>query len=164
MVDIQTRQEAVEVILTAPDEDMAVFGDEQQLHQVFLNLIINAMDAIREQKPEVATLTITITQGYMSPRDKEPRTVFDTQPCVTISLQDNGCGIPANVIEDLFTPFFTTKDNGCGLGLAVVHGIIAEHGGTIDVYSVHKRGTTFKLSLPKAQEIIATPFDSGIIS
>jgi nitrogen-specific signal transduction histidine kinase len=154
LVDNQTRQDNITVELHCPDEDLAVFGDEQQLHQVFLNLVMNAHHAMREE--DNPSLTIRITQAYMNPCDKEPRTVFDTQPCVNISLHDNGCGISADDIEELFTPFFTTKDNGCGLGLAVVHGIIAEHRGIIDVSSIHTRGTTFKLSLPKAEEIVAT--------
>jgi signal transduction histidine kinase len=68
--------------------------------------------------------------------------------CIKITVTDTGSGIPRDRIPELFTPFFTTKNEGSGLGLAVVHGIVTEHGGEIDVTSDLNRGTTFTLSLP----------------
>ncbi|MFP6583939.1 MAG: ATP-binding protein [Candidatus Hydrogenedentota bacterium] len=151
LVDNQTRRADIEVQFTHPDEDIAVYGDEQQLHQVFLNLVMNSIDAIEEKKS--GTLSINIAKGFITPNDGRPGSVFDTQPSVIVTLSDTGCGIAAKLLQELFTPFFTTKDDGCGLGLAVVHGIIGEHGGTIDVSSVLGESTTMRVSLPKAERI-----------
>ena len=109
----------------------SVFADRDQMGQVVLNLVVNAIQAM----PNGGTLTITLT--------------FDTQR-VHLALADNGCGIPKDNIPKLFTPFFTTKGcgEGTGLGLTVVHGIVQEHEGSIFVESQPGRGTTFTISLP----------------
>ena len=109
----------------------SVFADRDQMGQVVLNLVVNAIQAM----PNGGTLTLTLT--------------FDTQR-VHLALADNGCGIPKDNIPKLFTPFFTTKKcgEGTGLGLTVVHGIVQEHEGSIFVESQPDRGTTFTISLP----------------
>jgi PAS domain S-box-containing protein len=152
LVDNEIRRGNIEIQFNSPNEDLAVYGDEQQLHQVFLNLIMNAIDSMESSESD--TLLIGIDRGFLSPQDGKRVSVFDTQACVLITLEDTGCGIPDKSIPELFTPFFTTKDKGCGLGLAVVHGIIVEHGGRIDVNSVINEGTTIRISLPKAESII----------
>ena len=109
----------------------SVFADRDQMGQVVLNLVVNAIQAM----PNGGTLTLTLT--------------FDTQR-VHLALADNGCGIPKDNIPKVFTPFFTTKKcgEGTGLGLTVVHGIVQEHEGSIFVESQPDRGTTFTISLP----------------
>ena len=109
----------------------SVFADRDQMGQVVLNLVMNAIQAM----PNGGTLTITCTS--------------DAQR-VHLALADNGCGIPKDNIPKLFTPFFTTKGcgEGTGLGLTVVHGIVQEHEGSIFVESQPGVGTTFTISLP----------------
>lgn len=108
-----------------------VYADADQMSQVLLNLFINAIHAM----PEGGTLRIGL-----EPADGDVRLI----------IADTGCGIPKEDLPKIFTPFFTTKEvgKGTGLGLTVVHGIIQEHGGTIDVESELGCGTTFTLHLP----------------
>jgi signal transduction histidine kinase len=67
---------------------------------------------------------------------------------VGIQIQDSGSGIPPGLLDKVFEPFFTTKESGTGLGLAITHGIIVQHGGSIQVASEPNRGTTFAITLP----------------
>jgi signal transduction histidine kinase len=104
-----------------------------QLDQVFLNLIVNAAQAM--------------PQGKMGLIDI--RTDCDDKR-VWIEVQDNGPGIPPEILKKIFDPFFTTKDpgTGTGLGLSVSQNIIQQHNGTLEVSSVVGVGTTFKITLP----------------
>jgi PAS domain S-box-containing protein len=109
-----------------------------ELNQVFLNLIVNAAHALAESGKDASTGRITIVTAAAGDQ-------------VTISIADNGCGIPQENLEKVFDPFFTTKPvgRGTGQGLAIARSIVAEkHGGRIDVHSVVGRGTTFTLHLP----------------
>jgi signal transduction histidine kinase len=72
----------------------------------------------------------------------------DGYPWVQMSISDTGKGIPEQIMERIFTPFFTTKAQGTGLGLAICHKLITQHGGVIRVESAHDRGTTFIIELP----------------
>lgn len=109
-----------------------LYGDRQQLTQVFLNILINALDVI----PKGGHIQIGVTQ--------------ETPDCATIQIHDDGPGIPADVIPNIFDPFFTTKPpgQGTGLGLAVSQGIINRHGGEMRVESEPGEGTTFTVMLP----------------
>ena len=109
----------------------SVFADRDQMGQVVLNLVMNAIQAM----PNGGDLTITLTSDARH---------------VHLALADNGCGIPKDNIPKLFMPFFTTKvcGEGTGLGLTVVHGIVQEHEGSIFVESQPGTGTTFTISLP----------------
>jgi two-component system NtrC family sensor kinase len=108
-----------------------VVADFDQLQQVCLNLIINAIQAM----PEGGKLTI--------------RTSIDNNRQVKIEVQDTGCGIPLENMSKLFTPFFSTKGKkGVGLGLAVAYGIVQRHHGRIEVQSKVGEGTTFTMYLP----------------
>ena len=109
----------------------SVFADRDQMGQVVLNLVMNAIQAM----PNGGALTITLTSDARR---------------VHLALADNGCGIPKDNIPKLFMPFFTTKGcgEGTGLGLTVVHGIVQEHEGSIVVESQPGTGTTFTISLP----------------
>ena len=106
-------------------------ADPSQLNQVFVNLVVNSIQAM----PEGGKLTITVA-------------VKDDM--VFISIGDTGCGMDKEALEKIFLPFFTTKDigEGTGLGLSVVHGIVTSHGGTIEVESEVGKGTRFKIRLP----------------
>lgn len=147
LVENQLRKNFVSVELDFPDEHLIVSGDEQQLHQVFLNLILNAIDAMKEKGE--GSLAIKARPSYLFQRKQNAARLVERK-CVRLTVSDTGCGIPADKIAELFTPFYTTKDEGCGLGLAVVHSIVEEHGGEIDVASIVGEGTTFTVSLPTA--------------
>jgi two-component system NtrC family sensor kinase len=110
-----------------------VYGDRQQLEQVFLNIVLNALDAM----PEGGTLSISCS----GTRDRE---------LVAAEFTDTGVGIPEQKLSDIFNPFFTTKPDakGTGLGLSVSLGIIRRHGGDMKVRSEVGKGTTFSVFLP----------------
>ena len=117
-----------------------IYGDKNLLIQVFLNLFINAIDAMTDG----GILSINVS--------KEKRTNF-----ISIQIHDTGCGIPDHLLNSIFNPFFTTKptSKGTGLGLSVSKGIIEKHGGDIIVDSKVDKGTTFTVHLP----IVSIPAD-----
>jgi two-component system NtrC family sensor kinase len=107
-------------------------ADASQLHQVVVNLVVNSIQAM----PDGGTLTIETHTGT---------------DWVSLSVQDTGAGMTNEVREKMFTPFFTTKDvdQGTGLGLAVVHGIVTSHGGSVHVESAPEKGARFEIRLPR---------------
>lgn len=147
LVENQLRKYFITVELDFPEEQLFVNGDEQQLHQVLLNLVLNAIDAMKEKGE--GTLSMKARPSYLFQRKKDVASLVERK-CVRLTVSDTGCGIPPDKVADLFTPFYTTKSEGCGLGLAVVHSIIEDHGGEIDVASIQGEGTTFTVSLPVA--------------
>lgn len=124
----------VRLRFVAPAEDLSLRGDEVALRQVFSNLFRNSAEAvIGDGEPAVE---VSLRQ--------DARTL-------QVILKDNGAGIPVPTLEKIFIPFFTTKSQGTGLGLALVHRIITEHGGTIVAKSAGEgQGTTFTLGFPTA--------------
>ena len=128
-----------------------VDADPTQLHQVFMNLGANAGHAMGTRAGE---LTIKIANA----RPGEWRTgVTNPLPAgdyLCIEVKDTGCGMSHEVIKRIFDPFFSTKpvNEGTGLGLAVVHGIVTDHGGTIQVESEPGKGTVFRIMLPAAAD------------
>ncbi len=112
--------------------------DNNQIQQVFTNIILNAAEAI-EGEGELTVVT---------------RMASDNEH-IEIEFTDTGCGIPPENHEKIFDPFFTTKEvgRGTGLGLAVSYGIVARHRGTIDVKSEQGKGTTFVVKLPLRTEV-----------
>lgn len=135
-----------------PPGDRMVTGDAQQLKQVFLNLFLNAVDAMENASER--QLNIRAHYGYCHVRNRE-NDRLEERPCAKVSISDTGCGISNEGLRQLFNPFYTTKAHGSGLGLSVVHSIIAEHGGEIDVTSAPGVGTTFFLVLPLAPAGVA---------
>lgn len=112
----------------------AVNGDDAQLQQVFMNLLLNAVEAMGPN----GTLTVTTE---MADGNNDARVL-------RIQIHDTGVGIEPENVERLFVPFFTTKKNGTGLGLAISHRIVLEHRGTIRVRSEPGKSSVFSLSLP----------------
>jgi PAS domain S-box-containing protein len=123
-----------------------VLADATQLHQVFMNLCVNARDAM----PEGGTLRITAENLTID--ENYARMNIDAQvgSYVVVTIADTGMGIPPEQLDRIFEPFFTTKEagKGTGLGLSTSVGIIKKHGGFINVYSEVNRGTQFKIYLP----------------
>lgn len=108
-------------------------GDRQQLKQVFLNLILNALDAVEKE----GNIKINVKKA-------------DTPKFLAVEVEDNGCGIPAHILPNIFDPFFTTKGpgKGTGLGLSVSHGIVTMHGGQISIETEEGKYTRFTVTLP----------------
>jgi signal transduction histidine kinase len=127
----------VDVALALGDDLPRVRGDAEQLRQVFLNLAINAVQAM----PEGGKLTIS-TSLRKGGRRGAPAQFLE------VRFRDTGAGIPPNVQKNLFIPFYTTKEKGTGLGLPISQRIIENHGGTIEVRSRMGVGSTFTVVLP----------------
>lgn len=116
---------------------LTIYGNAQQLGQVWINLLHNGLKAINIGKP---------LQGSISVRAWQE--ISDIK-WVVITLADNGCGIAQSAMPRIFEPFYTSNAvNGTGLGLSIVQGIVNEHGGKITVMSVVGQGTTFTIRLP----------------
>ena len=139
--------EEARVQVVAPDGDAcAVLADPDQIHQVFLNLCTNALDAM----PRGGTLRMSAVRVARS----HPEGNGMAQPFVAVTFEDTGIGIPKENLERIFDPFFTTKDvgRGTGLGLSISYGIVREHGGFFDIESQPGRGTRLVVYLPEAGE------------
>ncbi len=115
-----------------------VVADKSELEEVFMNILMNAVQAMQERG------TITITTRHSTP-DKS----------VEVLISDTGCGVPPDRIDQIFDPFFTTKESGqgTGLGLSIAYGIITSHRGNISVESEVGKGSTFKIRLPIASAV-----------
>lgn len=139
ILDYRAKLQNIEVVRYIDPELPPIEADSDQLKQVFLNLILNAIQAM----PHGGRLTIHAAQV----NDKEE--ITKNPKLVRIDIEDTGCGIAEENIGKLFTPFFTTKEKGegLGLGLAVAYGIIKRHGGDVRVKSSKGKGTTFSIFL-----------------
>lgn len=116
---------------------LMIYGNAQQLEQVWINIFHNGIKAINIRKPLQGSIRVSAWQE-----------ISETE-WVMVTVADNGCGIAKSVISRIFEPFYTSNDeNGTGLGLSIVQGIIHEHGGQITVLSVVGQGTTFTIKLP----------------
>ncbi len=123
-----------------------IYADAEKLRQVFANIIDNAIDAM-DGVSEARRIELFIDNGT---NGGNPRSAgAGTQ--VAIRVRDNGCGIPADKIDRIFNPFFTTKEKGTGLGMAISKKIVEAHEGAIDVVSEAGRGTEFVITLPLPQ-------------
>ena len=164
-IDILARtiESSVEIKLALDAKSAEVLGDPVQLQQVVLNLAINARDAMSPRVGgssggtlKIATRNITSERGFLSEGREyfsagvaERERIPDGQ-YVEISVSDTGCGITESAMQRIFEPFFTTKGEGkgTGMGLAVVYGIVKNHGGIVTVKSTAGAGAHFKVYLP----------------
>ncbi len=138
LVERQLADANVAVTLNLADDLPSVPADENQLQQVFLNLITNARDAVQQKSSGGISITSTaLCDGQF----------------VAVDVSDEGIGIPPEVLNEIFLPFFTTKKDlkGMGLGLSISYGIIERHNGVIRVHSTPGKGTTFQVILPTAK-------------
>ncbi|MBN2505849.1 MAG: CHASE2 domain-containing protein [Verrucomicrobia bacterium] len=131
-----------------------IFADATQLHQVLLNLCVNARDAMPEGgEIHIDAQNTTLDAG--AARQLHGATPGDY---ILVSVTDTGTGMPPEVLEKIFEPFFTTKEvgKGTGLGLSTTLTIVKHHGGVLDVASVPGQGTTFKIHLPADRNVNVT--------
>lgn len=127
-------------------------GDSNQLRQLFTNLITNALEAMEAMEGD---RRVEI-RASLIPEDAEPASAGRPLPAqVRIEVKDNGPGISEDVMERIFSPFFTTKPQGTGLGLSIVRKVVDAHDGIIDATSSPGRGTTFRVTLP----VVPAPAD-----
>jgi CheY-like chemotaxis protein len=132
---------------TDVDEDLPrVVGDATQIQQVLMNLCVNARDAM----PEGGTLTIDAEAVTLTEADAERNIDAEPGPYVCIRVQDTGTGMPDDVMDKIFEPFFSTKEEGegTGLGLSTAYSIVQSHDGFVDVNSERGEGTQFRVYLP----------------
>jgi len=137
--DLRERQ--VRVTVNLPPSPCIVDGDPVLLEQVFVNLVMNAMDAMADIPPDLRFLAISISS--------------DVTRGVEVAVRDSGMGLPADLIGSLFTPYVTTKPHGLGIGLAIARTIVEAHGGIIGVRNNLEGGATFTVTLQgsEAREI-----------
>jgi two-component system, cell cycle sensor histidine kinase and response regulator CckA len=142
----QTFPKNIELSLDLPPNILTIFADASMLHQVFINLCVNARDAM----PAGGKLSITAENLEIDENYARMNLDASIGNYVVVTILDTGTGIEAQILDRIFDPFFTTKDigKGTGLGLSTVVGIVKSHRGFIDVDSEIGKGTRFKVYLP----------------
>ncbi len=132
LLESRCAKEGVELVRMLAPNLSEITADSSQLHQVLVNLVVNAIQA-------------------MSKGDRLTVQTLEDKDYISLIIEDTGVGMSDEIIKQIFIPFFTTKDvgQGTGLGLPVVHGIVTSHGGTINVASKVGQGTQFNIKLPK---------------
>jgi signal transduction histidine kinase len=135
------RKDRIELELDVPGDLPRLRCRPAQIQQILMNLVTNARDALNDRQASGDRRWIRISASTF---------VRESSPWLRLSVEDRGGGIEEGVLGRIFDPFFTTKgrDKGTGLGLAVSHGIAAEHGGRLWVDNRPKLGATFHLDLP----------------
>ena len=139
LIDHELAPQGIDVEVNLIDSPSVVLADATQLHQVFLNILSNARDAMaRGGKISISSLEVK-SRG---------------KPFWEVRVSDTGTGISKDVLPHIFDPFYTTKapDEGTGLGLSVLHGIVKSHGGEVFAESEEGKGATFTVRLPKASQ------------
>jgi signal transduction histidine kinase/CheY-like chemotaxis protein len=138
----------------------AVIGDATHLHQVAMNLFTNALHAMQHG----GVLRVALERVGLSERLSLARGTLAPGPYVRLIVSDTGTGIPTAVLDRMFDPFFTTKGvgEGTGLGLSLVHGIVTDLGGAIDVRTRAGEGTSFEIWLPIAGETSKPPAQAAV--
>jgi len=142
----EIESQGVEVLREYARDVPPVAADEESLYRAVINLIGNALDAMKEG----GRLTLRVGWATSASRPGVSRRVM-------IEVSDTGAGIKAEDADKLFNPFFTTKERGTGLGLAVTHKIVEDHGGAIDFHSTPGQGATFRIVLPTTPAVTDPP-------
>ena len=134
LISTESKKKHVEIVKDYGQDLPLISIDREQIKQVFLNILLNAIEAT----PENGKIAVE-TRSFLKPGG---------EPYIQIQFTDTGCGIPAEYLEEIFNPFFTTKNKGSGLGLSISHQIVQDHKGYIEVQSELDKGTSFFINLP----------------
>jgi two-component system, NtrC family, sensor histidine kinase HydH len=132
LVEGRAKHQSVTIVEQLPEKPVIVNGDPEQLHQIFVNLFLNGIEAMMQG----GSLSVAIGSGQSA------------RGVCRVSVSDTGCGIPQQVLDRIFEPFVTSKEHGTGLGLAVSHRIAIEHGGSLLASNRTEGGAVFTLELP----------------
>lgn len=156
-IALQTFPKSIEICTDISQSLWTVCGDATQLHQVLMNLCVNARDAM----PNGGTLSISTKNLFVDQNYARMNLDAQVGSYIMITVTDTGTGIPPEILDRIFEPFFTTKEigKGTGLGLSTAIGIIKSHGGFVNVYSEVGRGTKFKVYLPAAEVTQSQPVE-----
>lgn len=138
LISTESKKKQIQIIKQYDPELPRIKVDREQIKQVFLNILLNAVEAT----PENGEIRIK-TRSFKKPGG---------EPYVQIEFTDTGCGIPSEYLEEIFNPFFTTKTTGSGLGLSISNQIVQDHRGYIEVESEERKGTSFYVNLPVNQD------------
>ncbi len=154
----EAEEQGVAIIRELEDNLPQTKVDPDRLHQAFLNIVINALQAMKSlvNRPRSVGFAFTSDSPFASPLRSEPeggnlivRTYsVKKEGILRVEIEDTGCGIKKEEMDKLFEFFYSTKPDGTGMGLPISHHIISDHGGDIDVLSQPQEGTIFIISLP----------------
>jgi signal transduction histidine kinase len=142
ILETEAKEKGVEITRDFGTKLPKVWIDREQMKQVFMNLILNAIQAMKEGG-----------SIFISTRLTAKDEAANSGQFVQVEVRDTGVGIPADNLDHIFDPFFTSKDEGSGLGLSISHQIVQEHGGYVTVASKVGVGTTFLINLPVGKPI-----------
>jgi signal transduction histidine kinase len=134
LLDSQMKKKKIRVSLSLEPDTPEIMYDYRQFEQVFINLLLNAMEAIQGG-------------GKIDIQTKEQKDNLGDS-CLIVTIQDTGVGIEKENLAEIFNPFFTTKADGTGLGLSIVHKILEQHDSSIEVASIPFEGTKVTLKFP----------------
>ena len=151
LCETMARSRKVAIKMETGDNIPCIHGDSNQMEQVLMNLFVNAMDAM----PDGGTIIIG-TEFVEIERNNHVHPLLSSGKYILMKVTDTGTGIPEEIKDKIFNPFFTTKEQGkgTGLGLAMVYGIVKEHKGVLNVKSKTGKGTTFEIYLPPSDAAI----------
>lgn len=149
----KTFPKSIELETNLARELWLVSGDVTHLHQMLMNLVVNARDAM----PNGGKLTISAENFFVDQHFARMNLDASVGPYIKLTVKDTGSGMSAEIVDRIFEPFFTTKDigKGTGLGLSTVRGIVKSHAGFIDVFSKVGEGTEFKVYLPTVEASVS---------
>ena len=151
MLKVNPKSDHVNFILKQ-NKNIYCKGDQNQLHQIFLNLALNAI----EMQGNKGKIIFEIRESQISELNEQAKLFFiKSNKVIETSVEDEGMGIPPEIIDKIFDPFFTTKAAGTGLGLSIVQKIVESHGGLIQVFSTPGKGTLFKIYFHCFEEVKA---------
>jgi CheY-like chemotaxis protein len=155
----RTFPKSIETQINIAPDLWTILADATQIHQVLMNLIVNARDAMLDG----GNLTISAENLWIDENYARMYVDAEVGSYIAISISDTGVGISPEIIDRIFDPFFTTKEvgKGTGLGLSTVMGIVKSHGGFVNVYSEVEKGSRFKIFLPSRQVTESPPDNNG---
>jgi two-component system sensor histidine kinase PilS (NtrC family) len=144
----------VEMAVECKAPGVRIRADEEQIRQVFLNIMMNACEAMEEG----GALTVTVDRIITQLREGE-----SPEECVTISFANDGPAISPETLPHIFEPFYTCKEGGTGLGLAIVARIVESHNGIVRVASSPEGGTVFTVTIPLSTDAAAAAGDEALL-